>query len=88
MFVANLSSCPLSSVDEFDTIYACVDVRDDRHGHLTEHLHRRATAHRSVGATKLNHASSRSHAVLTIEVTMTEGDRSKLEWLACLLSLH
>ncbi|KAK0489541.1 kinesin-like protein [Armillaria luteobubalina] len=32
----------------------------------------RTTKHRSVGATKLNHASSRSHAVLTIEVTMTD----------------
>ncbi|KAF9023337.1 kinesin-domain-containing protein [Hymenopellis radicata] len=58
VFVANLSTCPLSSVQEFDTIYA------------------RATNNRSVGATKLNHASSRSHAVLTIEVTMTDGDRT------------
>jgi len=31
-----------------------------------------ATKHRSVGATNLNHASSRSHAVLTIEATMLD----------------
>ncbi|KAK0473722.1 kinesin-like protein [Armillaria novae-zelandiae] len=54
VFVANLSSIPLQSVQDFDNIYA------------------RTTKHRSVGATKLNHASSRSHAVLTIEVTMTD----------------
>ncbi|KAK0454144.1 kinesin-like protein [Desarmillaria tabescens] len=54
VFVANLSSIPLQSVQDFDSIYA------------------RTTKQRSVGATKLNHASSRSHAVLTIEVTMTD----------------
>ncbi|KIM91711.1 hypothetical protein PILCRDRAFT_137751 [Piloderma croceum F 1598] len=54
VFVANLSSIPISSVEEFDTIYA------------------QATKHRSVGSTNLNHASSRSHAVLTIEVSMTD----------------
>ncbi|PBK94856.1 kinesin-domain-containing protein [Armillaria gallica] len=54
VFVANLSSIPLQSVQDFDNIYA------------------RTAKHRSVGATKLNHASSRSHAVLTIEVTMTD----------------
>jgi hypothetical protein len=31
-----------------------------------------ATKHRSVGATNLNRASSRSHAVLTIEVSMLD----------------
>jgi len=31
-----------------------------------------ATKHRSVGATNLNRASSRSHAVLTIEATMVD----------------
>ena len=31
-----------------------------------------ATKHRSVGATNLNRASSRSHAVLTIEATMID----------------
>ncbi len=46
------------------------------HSQLTP-SYRRATNNRSVGATKLNHASSRSHAVLTIDVTMPEGDRSE-----------
>lgn len=32
----------------------------------------RATKHRSVGSTNLNHASSRSHAVLTIQVSMLD----------------
>lgn len=39
--------------------------------------HRRASRHRSVGATNLNRASSRSHAVLTIEVTMTDSEAQK-----------
>ncbi|KAK0439369.1 kinesin-like protein [Armillaria borealis] len=59
VFVANLSSIPLQSVQDFDNIYA------------------RTTKHRSVGATKLNHASSRSHAVLTIEVTMTDNQQHR-----------
>ncbi|PPQ74075.1 hypothetical protein CVT24_012945 [Panaeolus cyanescens] len=56
VFVANLSRVPLSSVEEFDSIYTA------------------ATKHRSVGATNLNRASSRSHAVLTIEATMLDLD--------------
>ncbi|KAG5641661.1 hypothetical protein DXG03_004527 [Asterophora parasitica] len=52
VFVANLTSEPISTVEEFDTIY------------------NQATKHRSVGATNLNRASSRSHAVLTIETRM------------------
>ncbi|KAG8216883.1 P-loop containing nucleoside triphosphate hydrolase protein [Butyriboletus roseoflavus] len=59
VFVANLSSLPIASVEEFDTIYS------------------RASRHRSVGATNLNRASSRSHAVLTIEVTMTDSAAQK-----------
>ncbi|KAG6853357.1 hypothetical protein C0991_005031 [Blastosporella zonata] len=52
VFVANLTSERISTVDEFDAIY------------------NQATKHRSVGATNLNRASSRSHAVLTIEARM------------------
>ncbi|KIM37196.1 hypothetical protein M413DRAFT_279239 [Hebeloma cylindrosporum] len=37
-----------------------------------DNLYNAATKHRSVGATNLNRASSRSHAVLTIEVTMLD----------------
>ncbi|KAI6029768.1 P-loop containing nucleoside triphosphate hydrolase protein [Pisolithus microcarpus] len=59
VFVANLTSLPIQSVDEFDTIYS------------------RASRHRSVGATNLNRASSRSHAVLTLEVTMTDSTAQK-----------
>ncbi|KIK86017.1 hypothetical protein PAXRUDRAFT_831932 [Paxillus rubicundulus Ve08.2h10] len=59
VFVANLTSLPLASVEEFDTIYS------------------HASRHRSVGATNLNNASSRSHAVLTIEVTMTDSAAQK-----------
>lgn len=59
VFVANLTSLPIESVEEFDTIYS------------------RASRHRSVGATNLNRASSRSHAVLTLEVTMTDSTAQK-----------
>lgn len=59
VFVANLSSLPIQSVEEFDSIYS------------------RASRHRSVGATNLNRASSRSHAVLTLEVTMTDSTAQK-----------
>ncbi|KAF9528644.1 P-loop containing nucleoside triphosphate hydrolase protein [Crepidotus variabilis] len=37
-----------------------------------EHLYNAATKHRSVGATNLNRASSRSHAILTIEAKMID----------------
>ncbi|KAI9569943.1 P-loop containing nucleoside triphosphate hydrolase protein [Boletus coccyginus] len=59
VFVANLTSLPIESVEEFDAIYS------------------RASHNRSVGATNLNRASSRSHAVLTIEVTMTDSAAQK-----------
>ncbi|KAF9225788.1 kinesin-domain-containing protein [Gyrodon lividus] len=59
VFVANLTSLPIASVEEFDAIYSL------------------ASRHRSVGATNLNRASSRSHAVLTIEVTMTDSAAQK-----------
>lgn len=59
VFVANLTSLPIQSVDEFDAIYS------------------RASRHRSVGATNLNRSSSRSHAVLTLEVTMTDSTAQK-----------
>ncbi|KAF8552102.1 kinesin-domain-containing protein [Imleria badia] len=59
VFVANLTSLLIDSVEEFDAIYS------------------RASRHRSVGATNLNRASSRSHAVLTIEVTMTDSAAQK-----------
>ncbi|CAA7268260.1 unnamed protein product [Cyclocybe aegerita] len=54
VFVANLTSCPISNVAEFDSTY------------------NNATLRRSVGATNLNRASSRSHAILTIEATMVD----------------
>ncbi|KAF5310938.1 hypothetical protein D9619_008254 [Psilocybe cf. subviscida] len=37
-----------------------------------DNIYNAATKHRSVGATNLNRASSRSHAVLTIEATMVD----------------
>ncbi|KAF7970934.1 hypothetical protein HWV62_22580 [Athelia sp. TMB] len=40
-------------------------------------LYARATKSRSIGSTNLNHASSRSHAVLTIEVTMSDSESDK-----------
>lgn len=62
VFVANLTTLPIASAEEFDSIY------------------NRASKHRSVGATNLNRASSRSHAVLTIEVTLADplDNRSEL----------
>lgn len=49
-----------------------------------------ATKHRSVGATNLNRASSRSHAVLTIEATMLDpvANTSKACFLASVLLTH
>ncbi|KAG2143088.1 P-loop containing nucleoside triphosphate hydrolase protein [Suillus clintonianus] len=59
VFVANLSSIPIASVEEFVAIYS------------------QASKHRSVGATNLNRSSSRSHAMLTLEVTMTDSSAQK-----------
>ncbi|KAG6857066.1 hypothetical protein H0H87_010031 [Tephrocybe sp. NHM501043] len=59
VFVANLTSTPISSVAEFDAIY------------------NHAAKHRSVGSTNLNNQSSRSHAVLTIEVRMFDPVENK-----------
>ncbi|KAK7027324.1 hypothetical protein VNI00_015287 [Paramarasmius palmivorus] len=58
VFVANLSSTAIETIEEFDAIYT------------------QATKNRSVGATNLNRASSRSHAVLTIEVTLFDVSRN------------
>ncbi|KXN84644.1 Kinesin-like protein KIF22 [Leucoagaricus sp. SymC.cos] len=59
VFVANLSSIPIASASEFETIY------------------QQATKNRSIGATNLNRASSRSHAILTIEIMMTDPAEQK-----------
>ena len=63
VFVANLTTLPIASVEEFNSIY------------------NRASKHRSVGATNLNRASSRSHAVLTIEVTLLDPADNKSDFL-------
>ena len=73
MFVANLSSHPVTSVEEFGNLYKSV---------ANDHLFRSfnlipspssiANKQRSVGSTNLNRASSRSHAILTIEATMVD----------------
>ncbi len=39
---------------------------------LNNFFHSAANKHRSVGSTNLNRASSRSHAILTIEVTLLD----------------
>ncbi|KIY48777.1 kinesin-domain-containing protein, partial [Fistulina hepatica ATCC 64428] len=49
VFVANLTSVEVDSVEEFNRLY------------------NRANKQRSVASTNLNHASSRSHAILTLE---------------------
>ncbi|KAF8068670.1 kinesin-like protein [Lyophyllum atratum] len=59
VFVANLTSEPISTMEEFDAIY------------------NQATKNRSVGSTNLNRASSRSHAVLTIEAKMFDPNENK-----------
>lgn len=59
VFVANLSSVPIASVEEFIAIYS------------------QASKQRSVGATNLNRSSSRSHAMLTLEVTMTDSSAER-----------
>lgn len=59
VFVANLSSVPIASVEEFAAIYS------------------QASKQRSVGATNLNRSSSRSHAMLTLEVTMTDSSAER-----------
>ncbi|KAG2127654.1 P-loop containing nucleoside triphosphate hydrolase protein [Suillus bovinus] len=59
VFVANLSSVPIASVEEFTATYS------------------QASKQRSVGATNLNRSSSRSHAMLTLEVTMTDSSAER-----------
>lgn len=49
----------------------------------TQHDNRRASKHRSVASTNLNRASSRSHAILTITVTISDPVENKSQ---CLLS--
>ncbi|THH14574.1 hypothetical protein EW146_g5770 [Bondarzewia mesenterica] len=59
VFVANLSSNPICTFEEFDSIYS------------------RANGQRSVGATQLNRASSRSHAIVTLQVDMVDLQENK-----------
>ncbi|KAL5523354.1 hypothetical protein ACEPAF_1621 [Sanghuangporus sanghuang] len=54
VFVAHLSSLPISGVQDFDRVYASANKR------------------RSTGSTNLNHSSSRSHAILTLQVQMAD----------------
>lgn len=69
VFVANLSTRPILSVNEFDTIYKYVaTVRCHTFYPDYRLLLSRAAKLRSVGSTNLNNVSSRSHAVLTIHV--------------------
>ncbi|KAL5496032.1 hypothetical protein ACEPAH_3125 [Sanghuangporus vaninii] len=56
VFVAHLSSLPISGVQDFDRVYASANKR------------------RSVGSTNLNRSSSRSHAILTLQVQMADRD--------------
>lgn len=79
VFVANLTWKPISSVSEFDGIYSLVFI-------LLVGCHRltyfsKASKQRSVGSTKLNNSSSRSHAILSLQVSMfdVENDKSGSE---------
>ncbi|KAH9975366.1 P-loop containing nucleoside triphosphate hydrolase protein [Lactifluus volemus] len=60
VFVANLSSIPIQDVTEFNKLYTYASI---------------ANKQRSVGSTLLNRASSRSHAILTLEVKLTQQDK-------------
>jgi hypothetical protein len=87
VFVANLSSEQISSVEEFDAIYKCVPCLPNCSCFLfVELFPSQATKNRSVGATYLNRASSRSHAVLTIEVRMVDPVENKSSENTCLSS--
>lgn len=84
VFVANLSSVPIASVEEFTAIYSYVFYSGHLHHrgwHPSTHLLTsecsQASKQRSVGATNLNRSSSRSHAMLTLEVTMTDSSAEK-----------
>lgn len=59
VFVANLSSVPIRTFEEFDSIYT------------------QANKQRSVGSTLLNRASSRSHAIVTLEISMLDVQENK-----------
>jgi len=81
VFVANLSSLPIGSAAEFEAIYKLVPSR------ITILLllnltYSQATKNRSIGATNLNRASSRSHAILTIEITMDDPSEQKSRLLS------
>ncbi|KAI0630947.1 kinesin-domain-containing protein [Trametes polyzona] len=54
VFVANLSTVPLETIDDFERAFS------------------QANKQRSVGSTNLNSVSSRSHAILTIHVTVRD----------------
>lgn len=55
---------------------ACDDLKD------FERLYIEANNNRSTGATKLNAESSRSHAILTVKVTQTNGDETLTSQMA------
>ncbi|PIL26656.1 hypothetical protein GSI_11281 [Ganoderma sinense ZZ0214-1] len=58
VFVANLSTVPLDTFQDFNKIFG------------------RANKQRSVSSTNLNSVSSRSHAILTIHVTVVDSDQN------------
>ncbi|KAI0031864.1 P-loop containing nucleoside triphosphate hydrolase protein [Vararia minispora EC-137] len=60
VFVANLSTVPISSATQFSSVYSDANKK------------------RSVGSTNLNRASSRSHAILTLEVKMAHLSEPKV----------
>ena len=76
VFVANLSSLSIGSVTEFEAIYKYV-FSQIIFLLLLNFAYSQATKNRSIGATNLNRASSRSHAILTIEITMDDPSEQK-----------
>ena len=81
VFVANLSSVPVETPEEFDQIYSCV-LFNSLLAPVSYHwLCRRAMKSRSVASTNLNRASSRSHAILTVIVSLTDPSGNKSAFL-------
>jgi hypothetical protein len=75
---------PWPSLIKFIRVYLCPSLQ-----YSSKHVFfSRANKQRSVGATNLNRASSRSHAVLTIEVTMPDEATGRSKFMHHISFLH
>ena len=72
VFVANLSTLPVDTLEDFDRVFTSVLIPLFCSLSPTGMLCRRANKQRSVSSTNLNSVSSRSHAILTLHVSVVD----------------